>query len=197
MSQGKQVDYAKALVEIENAEVNLRRVLADSPVVVSVCTKSALKDLDTLKNSIYEELGVNIKDSSILDKPIGILDFPYLDCLREIGCKTIRDLVELPENRLMLRLGPITFETLRGECLLKGVSLLKSDMITLDELRLMPNVNISVRVYSCLKRAGYTRLCEIAKLSRTELLGIKNLGEKAVNDIVSIMESFGYEIRRD
>ncbi len=46
------------------------------------------------------------------------------------------------------------------------------------------SLDLSVRSYNCLKRAGYETLDDLAKLTTRELKSIKNLGQKSVDEII-------------
>lgn len=45
-------------------------------------------------------------------------------------------------------------------------------------------LDLSVRSYNCLKRAGYETMDQLAKITRKELEQIKNLGKKSVEEII-------------
>ena len=55
-------------------------------------------------------------------------------------------------------------------------------------------LNLSARAYNGLKRAGINTLGDISSLSRDQLLEIKNLGNKSVDEICNTVKSFGYVI---
>ena len=57
--------------------------------------------------------------------------------------------------------------------------------MTLDEMEL------SVRSYNCLKRAGFDTVGDIANLTDDELRKIRNLGEKSVNEIKNRLNELG------
>jgi DNA-directed RNA polymerase subunit alpha len=56
-------------------------------------------------------------------------------------------------------------------------------------------LNLSVRAYNCLKRAGITRVGEVlVRLQRgeDELLVIRNFGRKSLDELVEKLEERGY-----
>ena len=59
------------------------------------------------------------------------------------------------------------------------------------------NMDLSVRSYNCLKRAGIDTLQQLAKLSYRDLINVRNLGRKSVNEIIEKLKEYGYEIQRN
>lgn len=64
---------------------------------------------------------------------------------------------------------------------------LSIEQMTLDDLEL------SVRAYNCLKRADKTTLRLIMAMSKNELSCIKNLGKKAVDKVIAIVNELLFE----
>ena len=56
-------------------------------------------------------------------------------------------------------------------------------------------LDLSVRSYNCLKRAGYETLESLSKLNRKELEDIKHLGKKSVEEILSKLEERGVSLK--
>ena len=55
-------------------------------------------------------------------------------------------------------------------------------MISLDDL------DLSVRTYNCLRRAGYSTVKEVRNLSQEQLNNIRNLGTKQQEELVDKIE---------
>lgn len=53
------------------------------------------------------------------------------------------------------------------------------------------SLELSVRSYNCLKRAGYETLDDLSELTLKELAAIKNLGKKSVDEIVEKLNEHG------
>ncbi len=53
-------------------------------------------------------------------------------------------------------------------------------------------LSLSVRTFNCLKRAGITKVGELLEYSDEELLKIKNLGEKALEEVRSQLKEMGF-----
>ena len=67
----------------------------------------------------------------------------------------------------------------------------KPEDITLEELEL------SVRSYNCLKRAGISTLHEIAEMSFDDLCRVRNLGKKSVDEICAVLTNYGISLKPD
>lgn len=58
-------------------------------------------------------------------------------------------------------------------------------------------MDLSVRSYNCLKRAGVNTVEDIVKKSRADMLKVKNLGIKSIDEVVQKLESYGLALRKD
>ena len=56
-------------------------------------------------------------------------------------------------------------------------------------------IDLSVRSYNCLKRAGIGTLQQLAQLSYNDLIRIRNLGRRSVDEIIGKLNEYGYEIQ--
>ncbi len=58
-------------------------------------------------------------------------------------------------------------------------------------------MDLSVRSYNCLKRAGVNTVEDIVKKSRADMLKVKNLGIKSIDEVVQKLESYGLSLRKE
>ena len=58
-------------------------------------------------------------------------------------------------------------------------------------------MDLSVRSYNCLKRAGIDTLQHLAQLSYNDLIRIRNLGRRSVDEIIGKLSEYGYEIQKN
>lgn len=65
---------------------------------------------------------------------------------------------------------------------------IKPEDITLEELEL------SVRSYNCLKRAGMSTLRDVAEMTFDELCHVRNLGKKSVDEICAVLTKYGIKL---
>ena len=58
-------------------------------------------------------------------------------------------------------------------------------------------LGLSVRSYNCLKRSGITVVSDLEKLSRDELLSIKNLGASSADEILNVLKDLEPREKRE
>ena len=67
----------------------------------------------------------------------------------------------------------------------------KSD-IDEKELKSILELELSVRSYNCLKRAGINTLGDLLKMSSEQLVNVRNLGKKSLDEIMQKLTDLGY-----
>lgn len=63
--------------------------------------------------------------------------------------------------------------------------------MTIDEL------DLSVRSYNCLKRAGINSVQELAKLDEADLMRVRNLGKKSIDEVRQKLASLGLKLKNN
>ena len=58
-------------------------------------------------------------------------------------------------------------------------------------------MDLSVRSYNCLKRANINTAEDLTKKTIGDMLKVKNLGQKSIEEIISKLESYGLHLRND
>ncbi|MBO5022572.1 MAG: DNA-directed RNA polymerase subunit alpha [Clostridia bacterium] len=58
-------------------------------------------------------------------------------------------------------------------------------------------MDLSVRSYNCLKRAGINNVEDLTRKSRSDMLKVKNLGIKSIDEVIAKLESYGLSLRKD
>ncbi len=58
-------------------------------------------------------------------------------------------------------------------------------------------MDLSVRSYNCLKRAGINTIQDLLKKSKSDMFKVRNLGAKSVEEVIQKLESYGFSLRRD
>jgi DNA-directed RNA polymerase subunit alpha len=53
------------------------------------------------------------------------------------------------------------------------------------------DLNLSVRAYNCLKRAGITKVGQILEMSEDDLLGVRNFGHKSLDELRERLQAHG------
>ncbi|WP_288218026.1 DNA-directed RNA polymerase subunit alpha [uncultured Fusobacterium sp.] len=58
-------------------------------------------------------------------------------------------------------------------------------------------LDLTVRSFNCLKKAGIEEVGQLARMSHNELLKIKNLGRKSLDEILEKMKELGYDLTQN
>jgi DNA-directed RNA polymerase subunit alpha len=59
------------------------------------------------------------------------------------------------------------------------------------------DMDLTVRSYNCLKRANINTVGELIKKSREDMLKVKNLGAKSLEEVINKLASYGLSLRTD
>ena len=188
---------------IEEVKASLRNRLTEREYEI-LCLRfgldytGMLKDLETVgKHFCITRERVRQYEARALRKlkhPITTLPaiFEAPSDLEETAETLYAELEELYESPAFKRANEITWELERMKkapfkytckCLKAGAL----DDTFIDEL------NLSVRAYNCLKRAGIFTISDIINLPKDDWSKVRNLGRKALEEVVEKMHSAGYE----
>ncbi|MFE4524394.1 DNA-directed RNA polymerase subunit alpha C-terminal domain-containing protein, partial [Cytobacillus firmus] len=63
--------------------------------------------------------------------------------------------------------------------------------MTIEEL------DLSVRSYNCLKRAGINTVQELANKTEEDMMKVRNLGRKSLEEVKHKLEDLGLGLRKD
>ena len=63
--------------------------------------------------------------------------------------------------------------------------------MTIEEL------DLSVRSFNCLKRAGINTVEDLINKSEEDMMKVRNLGRKSLDEVVAKLESLGFDLRKD
>ncbi|MBF8376857.1 DNA-directed RNA polymerase subunit alpha [Alicyclobacillus mali] len=68
-----------------------------------------------------------------------------------------------------------------------------------DKILDMPieELDLSVRSYNCLKRAGINTVAELCAKSEEEMMKVRNLGRKSLEEVVEKLHALGLNLRKD
>ena len=131
-----------------------------------------MTDFDKLTLSIETDGSVEIRDA--ISYAVELLKL-HLDPFLELGNKmeSLRDEGEEEE--------------INGENDIDG-KILSAKIEELD---------LTVRSFNCLKKAGIEEVSQLAKLSMPELLKIRNLGRKSLDEIIEKMKELGHDLTQN
>lgn len=63
--------------------------------------------------------------------------------------------------------------------------------MTIEEL------DLSVRSFNCLKRAGINTVEDLINKSEEDMMKVRNLGKKSLDEVVAKLDSFGFDLRNE
>ena len=106
---------------------------------------------------------------------------------REVS-KQISERLEWARERMMVREAEELALALNGEPD-ADPKVIQAENITVEEMEL------SVRSYNCLKRAGYNTVADIIAKTYDELKIIRNLGKKSLEEIIQKVNELGFDIK--
>ncbi len=127
------------------------------------------KDLNSSSPTIQEELVLNVETNGSVDAKVAISQAANI-LMSHLSI--MQDLSKLDAEEV--------FEEVK-----KVEENSKSLSLTISSL------DLSVRSYNSLKRAGYNKIADLSNLSLNELENIKNLGKKSVTEIIEKLEAHG------
>lgn len=58
-------------------------------------------------------------------------------------------------------------------------------------------MDLSVRSYNCLKRAGINTIQDLLKKSRSDMFKVRNLGAKSVEEVIQKLDGYGLSLRKE
>lgn len=172
-------------------------------------------DLDVQNISFENSYGINLSEiSSLLASfennesaylPIENLDLTLrsYNCLARANIKTISDLCKLTKDELrcLRGLGQKSYIEILLAMKSNGFKfkseLYEEESITIpdkynskSEIKI-EDLELSIRSYNCLRRAGIDTVGQICNLTDLELMRIKNLGQKSIKEIKAKLDQLG------
>ena len=63
--------------------------------------------------------------------------------------------------------------------------------LTIDEL------DLSVRSFNCLKRAGINTVEDLINKSEEDMMKVRNLGRKSLEEVIAKLDSFGFTLKKE
>ena len=148
---------------------------------------------------------------SLTERERRILDFRYKDGLtyeeigkrecvtreraRQIYARAVRNLCN-PQRLNYLKYG------VSGVVAWKTESAREAALASLPKLDIKPEdialeeLDLSMRSYNCLKRAGMNTMRDVAEMTFDELCHVRNLGKKSVDEICAVLTGYGIRLRK-
>lgn len=169
-----------------------------TPTIGSVSAENGGGDADSSLRLTIEEVGFSVRT---------------FNCLKGAGIETIADLIEKTESDLMTvrNMGKKSLDEIIKKLARLGLSLkeepsdddffVEGDIacgglteIASDEVKLqitIEELDLSVRSFNCLERAGINTVADLINLTIEELMQTRNLGKKSVEEIIKKVHDMG------
>ena len=71
----------------------------------------------------------------------------------------------------------------------------EEDNLSEDLAMTIEELDLSLRSFNCLKRAGFDRVGDIIKVSESELKTIKNFGKKSLTEVIEKLDELGLSLK--
>ncbi len=84
-------------------------------------------------------------------------------------------------------------ETVHPEVLINKVDTKKEKIMEMT----IEDLELSVRSYNCLKRAGVNNVEDLAAKTEEDMMRVRNLGKKSLEEVLQKMESLGLSLRKE
>ena len=118
----------------------------------------------------------------------GLFTFTPTYCSNEAVSLSAKILIEHFELFLDLTEGASEAESFMAE---KGDSTNEKVLnMTIEEL------DLSVRSFNCLKRAGINTVEDLINKSEEDMMKVRNLGRKSLEEVIAKLDSFGYTLKK-
>ncbi len=90
------------------------------------------------------------------------------------------------------------FGDLSDEAFDTEVMVVKDDNVMEKVLEMtIEELDLSVRSFNCLKRAGINKVEDLINKSEEDMMKVRNLGKKSLDEVVAKLRSLGFELRKD
>ena len=197
-------------VEILNPNLHIASLVSDANVVMEItCDKGrGYVSAEKNKQEMQPAIGVIAVDSifspvlkvnyTVENTRVGqITDYDKLTLeVWTDGTISAKEAVSLGAkilNEHLSLFGDLSDEAFETEIMVEKSKNGKEKVLemTIEEL------DLSVRSFNCLKRAGINTVEDLIGKSEEDMMKVRNLGRKSLDEVVSKMASLGYDLRRD
>ena len=83
---------------------------------------------------------------------------------------------------------------------MKGLNILTTGQVDLQQKVLettIEEMELSVRSYNCLKRAGINTVEDLTRKSKDDMLKVRNLGWKSLEEVINKLKELGFDLKTD
>ena len=72
-----------------------------------------------------------------------------------------------------------------------------SARVLTEHLNLFEELDLSVRSFNCLKRAGINTVGDLVNKSEDDMMKVRNLGRKSLEEVMAKLDSLGFTLTKD
>ena len=156
--------------------------------------KSVLKAIEKVNVEVSKALiGFDIDDQKKIDKTLIELDGTKQK--KRLGANTILS-VSLAAKIMTEHLNifvSLTDEAQNAEIMIEKEEDQKEKVLEMS----IEELDLSVRSYNCLKRAGINSVQELADKSEADMMKVRNLGRKSLEEVKYKLEDLGLGLRKE
>ncbi len=120
------------------------------------------------------------------------------------GVEITRDKVIRIERKAIRKLGEVSSLEFFKKYMVENDKLVAFEKEILEQQRLFnighlefDDLDLSVRTYNCLKRAGITSLIDLIDMTKSEFMKMRNLGLASYNETIAAMERLGISFKNE
>lgn len=162
-------EFVKTIQTQLNSKISGQVIAIDSDFSPIKRVSFETKELNSSSPTIQEELLLNVETNGSVDAKVAVSQ----------AANILKSHLDIIANVSNLDAEEVFEETQKQEESSKSLSLTISSL------------DLSVRSYNSLKRAGYNKVADLSNLTLSELENIKNLGKKSVSEIIDKLEAHG------
>ena len=197
-------------VEILNPELHIASLDSDAHVVMEITCSKGRGYVSAERNKQYLQppIGVIAIDSiyspvlkvnyTVENTRVGqITDYDKLTLeVWTNGTISAKEAVSLGAKILNEHLS--LFGDLSDEAFDTEVMVVKDDNNTEKVLEMtIEELDLSVRSFNCLKRAGINKVEDLINKSEEDMMKVRNLGKKSLDEVVAKLRSLGFDLRKE
>ena len=191
--------------EIKLAKEILKKHVYDEFVV--------LNSFETLKERLQQEAEEGTEVEITPDKIyIGDLDLSVraFNVLNRAGIRTVQDIIDYPNLWKIRNMGKLTLGEIVNKLLMLGIDIENKKIIieeneaTAKEREIFANMDIScldlsTNANTCLARGGVSKVGDLLRYGQIygNILKIRGLGVVTFNEIIEVLQKYGYEFTSD
>ena len=197
-------------VEILNPDLHIASLDSDANVVMEITCDKGRGYVSAEKNTQEKQPGIGVIAGDSIFSPVLKVNYTventrvgqitdYDKLTLEVwtdGTISAKEAVSLGAkilNEHLSLFGDLSDEAFETEIMVEKSKNGKEKVLemTIEEL------DLSVRSFNCLKRAGINTVEDLIGKSEEDMMKVRNLGRKSLDEVVSKMASLGYDLRRD